>query len=221
MVEKSVKTARNGLKISQLARHEGTTAGEVRGFWMSISGAKGYEVFVKSTAAFMHPPAAKWRMQPFNGIGIFPAEFGEWAAIFDSAFFHQSNFKFMQKFQTILFGSFLLAAMSFTGVPFSNQMLLETTTYGVCGCEKEAAASPKVELTLRPDYTFQYQNGSNPSKKINVTGTWEMNGQKVVLQADASENGFHKTWKFDKNQPCVVSRKGLNFIRLCDVESCK
>lgn len=123
----------------------------------------------------------------------------------------------MQKIKAVLFLPVLLVAMSFT----DDKMMLETKTYDVCGCEKATPASPKIELTLRPDHTFHYENAADPSKKLNIKGSWEMNGQKVVLRAEATENGFHKNWKFDKNQPCIMSRKGLNFIRLCDIESCK
>ena len=138
---------------------------------------------------------------------------------FKSSFFSiNQNINFMQKFQAIIFA---LTVMSFTGVPCTNEMILETKIYGTCGCENAVGTDLKIELTINPDHSFHYRNASNPSKKVDVKGNWSINGNMVVLQGDAAESNFHKTWKFDKKQPCIMSRKGLYFIRLCDIESYK
>lgn len=125
----------------------------------------------------------------------------------------------MQKIKTIIILIALLGAMSFSGVPTSKVSILKTTTYGICGCDNSFESN--IEMTLHPDQTFQYRNVSNPHQKVEVTGNWVMRGKKIVLQAEASEKDFNKTWKFDKGQSCILSRKGLTFIRLCDKESCK
>jgi len=127
----------------------------------------------------------------------------------------------MQQIKAVLSLSALLVIMSFTGIPASNEMILKTTTYGSCACQNASEITPKVELTLNPDHTFSYLNASNPAQKVDLKGSWKMSGKKVVLQADTAEKNFHKNWKFDNNQLCILSRKGLNFIRLCDIESCE
>ena len=127
----------------------------------------------------------------------------------------------MQQINALLFCSSLFVLMSFNGVSGTDEIILKTKTYGVCGCENAPITDSKVELTLHPDHTFHYLNASDSNQKVDVKGNWAMNGKKVVLQSDTGDKGFHKNWKFDKSQPCILSRKGLNFIRLCDIEMCK
>ncbi len=128
----------------------------------------------------------------------------------------------MKMLKSLLAIPVFIAIVSFTGVvPNTGGAVLKTKTYGVCGCENDAPAQPKVELTLHADQTFNYQNASDAGNKINLKGTWESKGNKVLLQSGANENGFHKTWKQEKNGACIVARKGLNFVRLCDMELCK
>lgn len=126
----------------------------------------------------------------------------------------------MQKIQASIFLLAMLGVMSFTGTPDKDETILETITYGTCGCGGKASTGPKVELTLQPDHTFHYLNTSDPVGKLDLKGQWVMHGKKVELQADGGKTNFHKSWKLDKNQSCIVSRKGLNFIRLCDVKAC-
>ncbi len=127
----------------------------------------------------------------------------------------------MQKFRFFLSFLALLGVMSFTGIPDKDETILETVTYGTCGCEGALSAASQVELTLHPDYTFHYINASDPAQKLDLTGNWVMQGKKVVLHLDGVETSFHNSWKLDKNQSCIVSRKGLNFVRLCNVKACK
>ena len=127
----------------------------------------------------------------------------------------------MKKIKNILFCAALLAAISFNSIPQTAAPILETKVYGVCGCDTATTGESKVELTLHPDHTFHYLDASNPAQKVDLSGKWAMNGKKVILQADAAEKNFHKTWKFDKNKPCIVSQKGLEFVRLCDIAMCQ
>ncbi len=127
----------------------------------------------------------------------------------------------MKKIKNVFFCAALLAAMSFNGIPKAARPILETKVYGVCGCDTATTVGYKVELTLHPDHTFHYFDASNPAQKVDLSGQWVMNGKKVILQADGPEKGFHKTWKFDKNKPCILSQKGLGFIRLCDIAMCQ
>lgn len=125
----------------------------------------------------------------------------------------------MQKFQAILL-LFAVSVLSFTGVP-SNGIALARKTYGTCGFGNAASVEQKVALTLHPDQTFHYRNAADTSHPVEVNGHWNRNGNKVVLQGSNNESNFHRTWKIDKDQACVTSRKGLYFIRLCDIEACK
>lgn len=127
----------------------------------------------------------------------------------------------MQKFQATLFLLALLGGMAFSGGPEKDGTISEAVTYSVCGCEGAVSAGASVALTLQPDHTFQYLNASDPAHKLELKGQWVMHGKKVDLQADDAAVSFHKSWKLDKNQSCIVSRKGLNFMRLCDVKACK
>ncbi len=128
----------------------------------------------------------------------------------------------MKHFQAPLFFLALLGMMSFTGVPIQEETILETVTYGTCGCEGQVSTAPQVELTLNPDHTFHYTNAADPGHKLDLNGNWTMQGKRVVLTNDSNtKTRFHSSWKLDKNQTCIVSRKGLNFMRLCNVKACK
>jgi predicted transcriptional regulator len=124
----------------------------------------------------------------------------------------------MKNVTTTLF-SISLLAIFFTNYHASTGAgIAKTKVYGTCQCEGATPTASKVELTLNADQTFHYQNSSVPAKKVDISGNWSVNGKKIVLEA---ANNFRQNWKFDKNQSCVVTRKGLEFIRLCDIESCK
>ena len=126
----------------------------------------------------------------------------------------------MQKIQSSLLLLALLGIMSFTDLPYKDAVVLETITYSTCSCETAQSSAPKVALTLNPDHTFHYLNASDPAHPVDQKGAWVMLGKSIVLKSDAAKANFHKTWNLDKNKSCVVSRKGLNFIRLCDVKAC-
>ena len=127
----------------------------------------------------------------------------------------------MQRIQKSLLLLALLGVMSFTDVPDNDEVILETITYSTCSCEEAPSTAPRVALTINPDHTFHYLNASDSAHPVDQKGDWVMQGKNIVLKADNSKSNFHKTWKLDKNRSCVVSRKGLNFIRLCDVKACK
>jgi hypothetical protein len=84
-------------------------------------------------------------------------------------------------------------------------------TYGVCSYNADY-----LSLQLRPDGTFQYIDGTVPSKKISVSGTWQQSGSVVVLRDYASQKPIFSKWKLDGDQ-CIRSRRGLEWRRLCRV----
>lgn len=72
------------------------------------------------------------------------------------------------------------------------------------------------ELSLNADKTFHYVNNSVPGKAIDVSGTWEQNGDKINLSNYTSPFPINDTWKVD-SYGCLKSRKGLEFTRLCNI----
>jgi hypothetical protein len=74
----------------------------------------------------------------------------------------------------------------------------------------------KVQLVLEDDFSFHYKDLCN-SKKIDVSGTYEIDGNKVHLSATDKSASFHDTWKLLNNQQVAKSRKGLLFMRLCEM----
>ena len=109
----------------------------------------------------------------------------------------------------ILFPLFtmLLLAISFAFHTVNDGSL--EATFGV----SEADPS-NIELTLKKDYTFSYQDFSNPIEKINVDGTYVTVNNKIHLNAANSEVKFHDKWRIKDNGNTVVSRKGLTFYTI-------
>lgn len=112
-------------------------------------------------------------------------------------------------------------------VPFSALLLLAdnnrveratpTGVYGVCGCAEEAPGSSPIALTVNNDGTFHYVNATAPEHAIDNRGHWQLDGRKLVL---TSEGGSEQTWTLDKDDPCLRTRSGLTFTRLCRLENC-
>ena len=89
--------------------------------------------------------------------------------------------------------------------------------YGVCACQE----APIVQLTLNEDHSFSYLDRSNPSKKVDVTGTWTLEKGRVVLGGYTSTYSFHTIWKVEDGGMTVKSRKGLAWYRLGNLEKCQ
>lgn len=95
---------------------------------------------------------------------------------------------------------------------------LATGAYGVCGCGTSTATGPNISLALNDDQSFHYVNGTDHARLVDVTGTWAMEKNKVVLRTAANEE--FATWTVDKNSSCLRTRQGLLFTRLCQLEAC-
>src|SRR5687767_6857890 len=106
----------------------------------------------------------------------------------------------------------LLAMLSFK----TEAPKLLTGTYGVCSCGGTQSTS-KVELTLNEDKTFHYFDNTNPSKAVDIKGSWVLSGNTVILKDYQSAFPIHTKWRVDKNGKCLKSRKGLEFTRLCHI----
>lgn len=103
----------------------------------------------------------------------------------------------------------LLAASVFLLSFTSKSTEAYVGTYGVSSSDPS-----QIKLMINPDHTFYYQDFSVANKKIIAGGTWELNGNKVVLTSNVPVKKFHDTWTFEENGQIAKSRKGFCFYRL-------
>lgn len=94
-------------------------------------------------------------------------------------------------------------------------------TYGVCDCDNAAPKEPSVELTINEDFSFRYINNSDPTKKVNTTGKWVWDGDRVFLKEHNSPYPIHDKWAIDKNTSCIKSLWVMNYTKLCKLQPCK
>ena len=116
----------------------------------------------------------------------------------------------------------ILAAMII--MAFTDKIMpaqLVSGTYGVCDCAEAASEPMNFKLTLQDDHTFQYYRNDGPAHITNVNGKWEMKGNSILLKDYDTTVSIHNKWTFDKNEPCLKSKKGLEWTRLCKVKPCK
>lgn len=89
--------------------------------------------------------------------------------------------------------------------------------YGVTAYSEAPKQHISLELTLDPDHTFRYIDNTNPENKLDVSGKWtEMEGD-IYLTDYPQGISNHKIWKTEKDCPCLKSRKGMTFYRLCKI----
>lgn len=86
-------------------------------------------------------------------------------------------------------------------------------TYGVSDSDPS-----QIKLNINANHTYTYQDFSNPNHKIDVSGTWELKGKKVVLIEPSQAVSFHSVWTFVENGNVAKSHKGLCFYRLCKID---
>ncbi len=111
----------------------------------------------------------------------------------------------MNKYYTSIFAGVLMVLMSFSNTEDPN----------VCGTYNGGDTSI-VELLLTPNHKFKYNDLSNMSNKIEVSGEWEIKKGWVYLKSvDDQEIKFHDKWKWDSKCNCIKSGKGMTFYRLC------
>lgn len=79
------------------------------------------------------------------------------------------------------------------------------------GSESDPA---QIKLIINADNTFYYQDYSLLENKLIVTGTWSLDGKKVVLKSENATQEFHQVWKFEDDGNVAKSRKGLSYFRL-------
>lgn len=113
--------------------------------------------------------------------------------------------------------SLVLLLSSFGKLGHPAESPTASGTYGVCSLH---ASAYTFELSLNADQTFHYVNTTVPGKAIDVTGTWEQRGDRILLSNYTSEFPIHDKWKVDKDHG-LRSRKGLEFTRLGNMLACR
>jgi hypothetical protein len=94
-------------------------------------------------------------------------------------------------------------------------------TYGTCNCGEESNTENKYALKLNDDQTFTYNDVNNLGEIEEVKGTWTKDNNKINLITLNKDLSIPDKWEVDKNGKCIKGRKGLSFVRLCHIESCK
>lgn len=103
-----------------------------------------------------------------------------------------------------------LAAMSFT--PESKN---------IGGIYTVAPTHPShMQLNLKYDHTFIYQDSSNPDKQITVFGRWNDDGQYVTLKDYVTTFNFHNKWQIINSGNAVKARIGSAFYTLQKKPGC-
>jgi len=105
--------------------------------------------------------------------------------------------------------------LSFSSVEIDS--LSVSGKYGICG-GSDVNEEIQTFLQINDDHSFRYFDNSNPNKKIDLKGSWKLNGNTIHLSNYSSDFGIHNKWTIDKNTSCLKSRKGLNFTRLCQIQ---
>ena len=126
----------------------------------------------------------------------------------------------MKTFTFILVALIAFSSGSFT-IRSAKKRNFSAGVYGVCACTGTNAHPVQVELTLNNDNTFHYINNSDRSNTIDVKGNWELSNNTITLKNYTSPVAINDSWKVDKNEKCLKSRKGMLFTRLCNVKECK
>ena len=82
-------------------------------------------------------------------------------------------------------------------------------TYGVSDSDPS-----QIELVLNEDHSYTYQDFSNPSKKIQVSGEWELKNKNTLNLKSDSDLSFHKKWKIVDEGQTAKSRNGISFYTI-------
>ena len=97
------------------------------------------------------------------------------------------------------------AAMAFQGTSPVLRVYVTTGCYG---------GGSQVTLQLKPDGTFRYIDRT-AQPVLDVRGKWLQQGHHVVLGEHNADVKIHDRWKMDREYPCLKSRKGMEWRRLC------
>lgn len=111
--------------------------------------------------------------------------------------------------------------LSFTPADPPEKLNLVKGTYGVYSYGDASEGKTRIKLVINDNSTFHYRNDADPDNKIDIKGKWVRKGNAIYLKNHGADFSFHDKWKIDKNEKCLKSRNGLNFTRLCLLDSCQ
>jgi hypothetical protein len=114
----------------------------------------------------------------------------------------------MKTFSSLLF---ILLLTTLTASKPPEQANVTIGTYGIY----PNSSTILIELKLNDDFTFNYVNNANLTKPVNTKGNWKVIGNTIELENFKSAFPINTKWTIDKDQPCLKSRKGLEFTRIC------
>lgn len=104
----------------------------------------------------------------------------------------------------------LIALCTFAVMSFNS--VSEKTVIGMYGVSDTDPA--KIQLIIGADHTFTYQDYSDMSKIIMVTGRWEQKEEFVVLKDYVSTYKFHDVWKISADGKVARSKMGITIYTL-------
>lgn len=116
------------------------------------------------------------------------------------------NFKLMK---TRIGFIYVLIFVSFTAILTSMKQAGLNMTYGVSQNDPS-----QIELKLSKDYSFNYQDFSNVSEAIKISGTYQIVNNTIHLNSNNSKIEFHDKWKLSNDKKVIKSRKGFTFYTL-------
>lgn len=114
----------------------------------------------------------------------------------------------MRSFLIIALTPVLLTMSSFSEVE-SEEV---TGSYGVCDCN-----SASLKLELHKEGTFSY---SDPDHSIEINGKWIRKKGAIQLSEYNSDCKIPNRWNVKKKGTALISRKGLAFYRLVNLDHC-
>ena len=112
------------------------------------------------------------------------------------------------KYVKIILPIFLLALMSFSEA-------LEKQEKSIAGTYGFNVGQSRLQLEITEDNTFYFIDETRLDKKVYVKGKWIQKGKTIHLTDYNASHKIPKKWKLDKDYPCIKSRIGLKFIRIC------
>jgi hypothetical protein len=126
-------------------------------------------------------------------------------------FKHQLKVKAMKKlFYTLSVAVCIIAAMSFTP---------ENKNIG--GLYTAATTGPgHMQLNLKYDHTFIYQDVSNADKHITVYGRWHDDGKYVTLKDYVTTFKLNEKWQITNSGNTVKAHIGTTFYTLQKQPGC-
>lgn len=101
------------------------------------------------------------------------------------------------------------------------ETVLLNGTYGGCNCGEVDSKENPYALLLNENQSFVYNQVNSENQIEMISGSWTMVSGKIRLSNSNSPLSIPETWEIDKNGKCIKGRKGLSFMRLCHIESCK